>query len=63
MRVGPQNVIAIALVIAVVVYVVLPLIVKGYSPDPAFSGILTGIIGLTSLMFKDNDNGPDPPTP
>lgn len=44
-----QTLIALALLTAVIVYVVLPLIVKDYSADPAFSGILTGVIGLATL--------------
>lgn len=40
---------ALSLIVAVFAYVILPAVVKGYSVDPAFSGILTGIIGLASI--------------
>lgn len=46
-----------ALIAAIMVYVVLPIAVKDYSPDPAFSAILTGIIGLASL--GNGKNGKD----
>lgn len=34
------------LVLAVGIYVILPLINKEYKPDPALAGILTGLIGI-----------------
>jgi len=55
-NVGRSTLLAIALIVAVFAYVVLPALVKGYSVDPAFSGILTGIIGLASI--KPNGSPP-----
>lgn len=52
-------IITICLVMAALVYVVLPLFIKGYQVDPSFSGIITGAIGLSSLTR--NQKKDDPP--
>lgn len=50
-----SHVLALSLIVATIAYVILPLFVKGFHVDPAFSGLLTGIIGLASLKNGDKD--------
>ncbi len=50
--------VALLLLVAVFAYVVLPVLVEGYSVDPTFGGILVGLIGLASANNKDDGDAP-----